>query len=81
MAPVTRAAFDIGSGATKLMVAEVENGKVTKETGGQTVGRSFCFCCFFVSFLGSSCGCCFLCFLITNNDFCVSCFFAFFAKA
>ena len=31
MSRCLRAAFDIGSGATKLMVAEVEKGKVMKE--------------------------------------------------
>lgn len=40
-----RAAFDIGSGATKLMVAEVKDGKVVKDrpmAQGLPVGRRPC---------------------------------------
>ncbi|CAK9085201.1 unnamed protein product [Durusdinium trenchii] len=41
MSRCLRAAFDIGSGATKLMVAEVEKGKVMKELFAKEIPVSF----------------------------------------
>ena len=43
MSPVIRAAYDVGSGATKLLVVEVEpdTGKIVRELFGQEVPLAF----------------------------------------